>query len=141
MTLQSIDQTAEMGAATRAAEANALFAADTFGRVLATSPAMVRLREAGAALRVDELAQAAIEAFNSRQAELRLELSFGTLDEAQRADLDRLESAMVAFPTVAAYLEAYEAFQGLCRETAGLVSGEIGIDFAANCRPGGCCGG
>ena len=47
---------------------------------------------------------------------------------------------MLAVPTVASYVSATEAFRVVCRETAAVVSTEIGIDLAANCRSGGCCG-
>ncbi|MFH0750685.1 MAG: hypothetical protein V2B17_02500, partial [Chloroflexota bacterium] len=82
----------------------------------------------------------AIEAFQSRQAELRTELTMGILSDAQRAELERLQQAMLAVPSVASYVAATAAFQAVCRETAAVVSAQIGIDFAANCRSGGCCG-
>ena len=47
---------------------------------------------------------------------------------------------MLAVPSVATYVAATAAFQAVCRETAAVVSAQIGIDFAANCRSGGCCG-
>jgi hypothetical protein len=48
---------------------------------------------------------------------------------------------MFAVPSVAAYVAATAAFQAVCRETAAVVTAQIGIDFAANCRSGGgCCG-
>jgi hypothetical protein len=66
---------------------------------------------------------------------------FASVDTAaQRAELERLQMAMFAVPSVASYVAATEAFQAVCRETAVVVSAQIGIDFAANCRSGGCCG-
>jgi len=47
---------------------------------------------------------------------------------------------MYGVPSVTAYLAAMAAFQAVCRDTASIVSAEIGIDFAANSRSGGCCG-
>jgi cell fate (sporulation/competence/biofilm development) regulator YlbF (YheA/YmcA/DUF963 family) len=140
MTLQSVDQAVEPEAATRAAETAVLLAAGAFGTALRGSPEFVRLRAAGAALGTDDAAQEAIQAFNGCQSELQLEIRLGTLDEAQQAQLEGFQAAMLAFPTVAEYLAAQTAFEEICRETATLVSTEIGIDFAANCRSGGCCG-
>ncbi len=97
--------------------------------------------QAEALLAADEAAQQAVSAFMERQQELRLELSFGTITAEQRSDLERLQTAMLAIPTVAEYVAAQQDFEEICRETAGIISGEIGIDFAANCRAGGCCGG
>lgn len=141
MAIQPLDQTAEFEGAARGAEADALFAADAFGAVLRATPELARLSSAHAALGADAPAQTAIEAFNGREQELRLELSFGTITPDQRAELDRLQAALLAVPTVSAYLAAQTALEELCRETAALISAEIGIDFAANCRMSSCCGG
>ena len=140
MTLQSVDQAAEAETAIRETEAQMLLAAGTFGTALRETPAFVRLHETGAGLSVDDAAQEAIEAFNGCRADLQIEIRLGTLDAEQGAEIERLQSAMLAFPTVAEYLAAQAEFEEICRETAGLVTGEIGIDFAANCRAGGCCG-
>jgi cell fate (sporulation/competence/biofilm development) regulator YlbF (YheA/YmcA/DUF963 family) len=141
MALQSIDPGAEAEAAARAVESEVFLAAGNFGTALRGSQEFERLRAAGAALGADGKAQEAIEAFNRRQSDLQFEIRLGTLDATQQAELERLQDAMVAFPTVAEYLAAQDAFEAICRETAELVTSEIGIDFAANCRAGGCCGG
>jgi cell fate (sporulation/competence/biofilm development) regulator YlbF (YheA/YmcA/DUF963 family) len=125
---------------TRTAEAEALMAAGAFGAALRASPEFAALLAANDALSADAEATAAIEAFQSRQAELRPELMMGILTTAQSADLERLQTAMYVVPTVAAYVAATAAFGAVCRETAVVVSAQIGIDFAANCRSGGCCG-
>jgi cell fate (sporulation/competence/biofilm development) regulator YlbF (YheA/YmcA/DUF963 family) len=132
---------ADLAAVTRAAEAEALAAASTFGAVLRASPEFGALLAAENALSADATANAAIEAFGNAQAELRTEAMMGILTAAQRADLERLQKAMLAVPTVASYVAATAAFQAICRETAAVVSAQIGIDFAASCRSGGgCCG-
>ncbi len=127
-------------AAIRAAEADALLAAGAFGGALRASPEFTRLALAGDALSGDPIATAAIDAVQKRPAEQRVQLMFGTLDDAQRAGLESLQAAMLACPSVAAYLTAQADFQAVCRETSAVVSDQIGIDFAANCRAGGCCG-
>ena len=132
---------AEVAAVARAAEAEALTAAGTFGAALRASPEFTALLAAENVLSVDVEANAAIEAFGARQAQLRPEIMMRVLDEAQRADLEGLQKAMVAVPSVATYVAATAAFQAICRETAAVVTAQIGIDFAANCRSGGgCCG-
>ena len=131
---------ADVAAAARAADAAALSAAGTFGAVLRASPEFSALLAAENALSVDVAANAAIEAFGARQAQLRAEITMRVLDKAQRAELERLQKAMLAVPSVATYVAATAAFQAVCRETASVVTAEIGIDFAANCRSGGCCG-
>jgi cell fate (sporulation/competence/biofilm development) regulator YlbF (YheA/YmcA/DUF963 family) len=141
MTLLSVDQSSELGAVSRATETEVLLAAGTFGTALRRGPEFERLRAAGAALGVDDAAQEAIEAFNRCQSDLQLEMRLGKVDARQQAEFDGFQAAVFAFPTVAEYVAAQSAFEAICRETATLVSSEIGIDFAANCRSGGCCGG
>lgn len=136
----STQDAAGLAAAPRAAEAEALTAARTFGATLRASPEFGALRAANDALTAAAGATAAIEAFGARQAELRTEAMMGILTAAQSAELERLQRAMFAVPSVAAYVAATEAFGAVCRETAVVVSAQIGIDFAANCRSGGCCG-
>ena len=131
---------ADLAAATRAAEAEALAAAGTFGAALRASPEFTALLAANTALSADAAATEAIKAFQSRQAELRIELMMGIVPEVERAELERLQQAMLAVPSVATYVAATAAFTALCRETAAVVTAQIGIDFAANCRSGGCCG-
>jgi cell fate (sporulation/competence/biofilm development) regulator YlbF (YheA/YmcA/DUF963 family) len=131
---------ADLAAAARAADAAALTAAGTFGAVLRASPEFGALLAAENVLSVDVEANAAIEAFGARQAQLRPEITMRILDEAQRAELERLQKAMLAVPSVATYVAATAAFQAVCCETASVVTAQIGIDFAANCRSGGCCG-
>lgn len=131
---------ADLGAATRTAEAEALAAAASFGATLRTSPEFTALLAADRVLSADPAATAAIEAFQARQAELRVEIMMGALEDEQQQQLDRLQAAMFAVPSVAAYVAATASFQAVCRESAAVVSGQIGIDFAANSRSGGCCG-
>ena len=135
----STQDAAGLAAAPRAAEAEALMAAGAFGAALRASPEFVALLAANDALSADAGATAAIEAFGDRQAELRTEAMMGILTAVQRAELERLQKAMYAIPTVASYVAATEAFKSVCRETAVVVSAQIGIDFAANSRSGGCC--
>ncbi len=130
----------DLAAATRAAEIDALSAASTFGAVLRARPEFAALLAASQAIAADTQAAAAIEAFQSRQEDLRIELMMGVLPEAQREELERLQAAMYAVPSVASYVAATATFQAVCRETAAVISAQIGIDFAANSRSGGCCG-
>ena len=136
----STQDSAELAVGQRAAEAEALTAAGTFGAALRASPEFGALLAANDALTADAGATAAIEAFADRQAELRTEAMMGILTAAQRAELERLQKTMYAIPTVASYVAATEALGAVCRETAVVVSAQIGIDFAANSRSGGCCG-
>lgn len=122
------------------AEAEALAAASAFGAALKASAEFTALAAADEAISQDAEATAAIAAFNNLQQQLRAEITTGSLQDSQRAELDQRQQTMYAVPSVATYLAAMAAFQAVCRDTASIVSAEIGIDFAANSRSGGCCG-
>ena len=132
-----LDPTLEAPTAT---EAEVMAAARALGTALKASKEFSELVAADEAITLDAEATAAITAFNSLQQELRAEISMGVLDDAQRAELERRQQAMTAVPSISAYLEAMAAFQAVCRDTASIVSAQIGIDFAANSRSSGCCG-
>ena len=121
-------------------ELQAISAADAFGVALHESAAFAALVRADRELAADEDAQAAIAAFERRQDELRTELTFRTLTAEHQGELERLQAAMLEVPAVAAYVAAQAALSDACRQLAAIVSGEIGIDFAANCGSGSCCG-
>ncbi|MGC8634241.1 MAG: YlbF family regulator [Candidatus Limnocylindrales bacterium] len=117
----------------------AFSAADALGVSLRESAEFAALVRAERDLEADAAAQAAMAAFERRQDELRVEITFRTLTAAHQAELEGLQSAMYEVPTVAAYVRAQAELADLCRQAAAVVSAEIGIDFAANCGSS-CCG-
>ena len=121
-------------------ELQAYSAADVLGTALHESAEFAALAQADRDLAADEAAQAAMDAFQRRQDDLRIELTFRTLTDEHKAELERLQAAMFETPAVARYLAAQAALADMCRQAAAIVSGEIGIDFAANCGSSGCCG-
>ncbi len=139
--LASVTQDPAVAAATTAAEIDALTAGATFGAALRATPEFTALLEAGKALDDDPVARAAIHAYNEKREDLRVEAAMNLMTEEQAAEIGQLLEAMHAVPSVIAYVAATTAFGDLCRETSAVVSGLIGIDFAANSRSGGCCGG
>lgn len=128
-------------AAARAAEIDALSAATSFGEALRTTPEFAALIAADQEMRIDEAASAAIAAYSAKQDAYRVEAAMNMLEEEVARELAALLDAMYAVPSVSRYFEAMHTFEALCRETAAVITAEIGIDFAANCRAGGCCGG
>ena len=141
MTLQTrLADDAEVEVARQAAEVEALLAAEALGTALRASPEFGALLAAGTALEADAGSTAAIGAFQRRQAGLRMPITLGTLSDAERAELEGLQAAVLACPAVAAYFAAQTTFAEVCRETAAIVTNRTGIDFAANSRSGGCCG-
>jgi cell fate (sporulation/competence/biofilm development) regulator YlbF (YheA/YmcA/DUF963 family) len=68
-------------------------------------------------------------------------LQWGRDDSGQHAaELERLELEMEALPLVKAYRQAEMEVQQLFQAVDEIVSQEAGVAFAANAKPGGCCG-
>jgi len=139
--LASTTQDPALAAATTAAEIDALTAGATFGAALRATPEFTALLGTGKALDADPIARAAIHAYNEKREDLRVEAAMNLMTQEQTDELGRLLEAMHEVPSVIAYVAATAAFGALCRETSTVISGLIGIDFAANSRSGGCCGG
>lgn len=121
-------------------EGEALEAAREFAEALAETEEYQAFERAQAALQRDGAAQEAIRAFQERQQALGWELRFGIASDEDRAALQQLERAMLAVPSVQAYLEAQERLSRLCGELATLISETIGLSFVAGCGPGCACG-
>ena len=121
-------------------EGQALQAAREFAAALAETAEYRAFDEAQVALRRDQVAQDAIRAFQDKQQALGWGLRLGLVTDAERQELQRLEQAMLALPTVQAYMRAQEELSRLCGELAGLISDAIRLDFAGGCGPGCCCG-
>ncbi len=124
----------------RISEDHALEAAREFASALAETAEYQAFDEAQTELRRDAAAQAAIRAFRKKQEALGWQLRAGLVGDDERAELRRLEQAMLAWPTVQAYVQAQERLSVLCRELADLISSVIGLEIAACCGPGCACG-
>lgn len=124
----------------RIGEDQALQAAREFAAALAETVEYHAFEDAQLALQRERAAQEAIRAFREKQQALGWELRFGLVADADQEELRRLEQAMLAQPTVQAYVEAQEGLSRLCGELAGLISDTIGLNFAAGCGPGCACG-
>jgi cell fate (sporulation/competence/biofilm development) regulator YlbF (YheA/YmcA/DUF963 family) len=139
--LSTASQDPALAAATAAAEIGALTAGAAFGAALRATPEFAALTTAGRALDADPAARSAIHAYNERREDLGVEAAMDLLAAEQSDEIARLLDEMYAVPSVIAYVNATTDFGDLCKEAAAVVSGLIGIDFAANSRSGGCCGG
>lgn len=124
---------------TDTATAEVRAAARAFTQALAETPAFKAFEEAGAMLDNDVPAQQAIAAYQARQQSLQMMLQLNAVSPEERAELNRLQQAMLAEPGVVAYLQAQDNLVILCRAAADLLSERIGLNFAAACRSG-CCG-
>lgn len=114
-------------------------AARAFAQVLAETPVFKAFEEAGVMLDNDLPAQQAIAAYQAKQQALQMMLQLNAVSPEERAELNRLHQAMLAEPSVVAYLQAQDNLVILSRGAAELLSERIGLNFAAACRSG-CCG-
>src|SRR5512136_3084671 len=109
------------------AEADALEAARALAAALAETLQFKALDQAAVAMRHDNDARAAIHAFQQRQRDLGWKLQMGLLSDAERQHLQTLQMAMLARPTIRAFMNAQQQFARVCYETSELVSGIIGL--------------
>lgn len=116
-----------------------LRAARQLGAALAESEEYRVMKAAERAMQSDAEAMAAISAVQKYQESLGWQLETGLLTDEQRAELQRLQDAMIAQPAVRRYMEAQQRFMELCQEAAALVSSQVGLDITAGLG-GGCCG-
>lgn len=105
---------------------------------LADSEAFRAYEQAAEQLRLDEAAQQAIGAFQSKQQSLQMMLRLNAVSAEDRAELERLQQAFLAQPSVAAYLQAQENLTMVCQAINDVIAQRIDLNFAAACGPG-CC--
>jgi cell fate (sporulation/competence/biofilm development) regulator YlbF (YheA/YmcA/DUF963 family) len=114
-------------------------AARNLAAALAETPEYKAFEEAYVRFRDDERGQEALWAYQEQQRLLQPMLMLGAASAEQRAELDELREAWMAEASVSQYLEAQTALSTLARAIDELLSGKIGLGFAAACRPS-CCG-
>jgi cell fate (sporulation/competence/biofilm development) regulator YlbF (YheA/YmcA/DUF963 family) len=91
------------------------------------------------ALDQDPAAQQALTDFQDKQQSLQMMQRLNAVNLDDQAELDRLYRAMLAQPTVAAYLQAQTNVTALCQTAANMLSEKIELNFVSACRPSGCC--
>ncbi|MFO7623781.1 MAG: YlbF family regulator [Anaerolineales bacterium] len=89
-------------------------------------------------LRQDTEAQEAIRAFQEKQSSLQMMLMLNAVSPEDRQELERLQKAFIAHPTVAAYLQAQDNLTAVCQTVAQMLNESTGLSFSAACGPG-CC--
>jgi cell fate (sporulation/competence/biofilm development) regulator YlbF (YheA/YmcA/DUF963 family) len=113
-------------------------AARDFARVLTETPQFKAFEQANDRLNSDEQAQQVLEAFQAKQQSLRMMLMLNAASAEETAELERLRGAVLADPSVAAYLQAQQDLTAVCHAAADLLTQRIGMSFTAACGPG-CC--
>ena len=112
-------------------------AARDFAQVLAETTQFKAFEQANDRLNNDEQAQRVLEAFQAKQQSLRAMLMLNAASAEETAELERLRAAVLADPSVAAYLQAQQDLTAVCHAAADLLLQQIGLNFASACSP--CC--
>ncbi|MFZ6020681.1 MAG: YlbF family regulator [Chloroflexota bacterium] len=88
----------------------------------------------------DETAQQTLYQLRQKQEEVRNQRLSSPVSEADQAEIKRLEQIFYEQPSVKHYLEAQNDLLALAQNQGDTLSEALGLDFAAVCRRGGCCG-
>jgi cell fate (sporulation/competence/biofilm development) regulator YlbF (YheA/YmcA/DUF963 family) len=87
----------------------------------------------------DAAAQMELKAFKKKQQEINQTFRQDGDRQKALAELDKLQSLLLKNPAIANYTAAQEALMAICTEAGGMLSKNIGLDYAAVCAPS-CCG-
>lgn len=115
-----------------------LTAAHAFAQALAESTEFRAYERASEHLSQDDTAQQAIQAFQNKQQSLQMMLVLNAVSQEDRAELDRLQKAILDHPSLVAYMKAQEELSILCQAAANILSERIGLSYTSVCGPG-CC--
>lgn len=114
-------------------------AARDFAVALAETPQFKSFEQAAYALRHDQKAQLAMEAYHHRRKSLQGMLVLNAVGVEEQVELERLRQRYLAEPSVQAYLQAHGELVTICQAAADLLSRYIGVDYSAACGTS-CCG-
>jgi cell fate (sporulation/competence/biofilm development) regulator YlbF (YheA/YmcA/DUF963 family) len=114
-------------------------AARDFAAALAETPQFKAFEQAAYAFRNDQVAQKAMQALQQKQLSLRPLMQLNALSNTQREELLELQSAFTSQTVVQEYFSAQAELTTLCQALGDVLSGAIGLNYAAVCAAS-CCG-
>jgi cell fate (sporulation/competence/biofilm development) regulator YlbF (YheA/YmcA/DUF963 family) len=114
-------------------------AARAFAAALAETTQFKAFEQAYDTLRKDSPAQEALAAYREKARSLQAMLMLSAVEEAERAELERLKQDYLSRPGVRAYNAAEADLIELSQAVAGRISEAIGLNYAASCGAS-CCG-
>ncbi len=109
-----------------------------FAVVLAETPQFKAYEEAAERLNHDPVAQRAIDAYQAKRESLQAMLMLNAVNDADQAELQRLQNVFSSAPAVMAYAQAQADLMAICQAVADGLSEAIGLNYAAACSSG-CC--
>jgi cell fate (sporulation/competence/biofilm development) regulator YlbF (YheA/YmcA/DUF963 family) len=87
----------------------------------------------------DSAAQTELKAFKQKQQAINQTFRQDGDREKALAELEKLQNSLLKNPAIANYTAAQEALMNICTDAGGMLSKDIGLDYAAVCAPN-CCG-
>ena len=114
-------------------------AARNFAAALSETAQFKAFEQAYDTLRKDSPAQEALAAYREKARSLQAMLMLSAVEEAERAELERLKQDYLSRPGVRAYNAAEADLIELSQAVAGRISEAIGLNYAASCGAS-CCG-
>lgn len=117
-----------------------MLAAKQFVETFAETPQFLAFEQAHFTYRRDAQAQSALQEFQKKQSSLKALLMLNAVSDEDRQELERLKDQFSNQPSVLQYAKAQEELVAISQEIGDLLSNAIGLDYAASCKTGGCCG-
>jgi len=117
-----------------------LQAARDFAAALVETPQYQAFEQASEQVRTDTHAQNVVQAYQAKQRSLQGVMMLNALGKEDQEELEHLREQFLTQPSVVEYNQAQAALVAMCQASGDLLSQSIGLDFAAACKTGGCCG-
>jgi cell fate (sporulation/competence/biofilm development) regulator YlbF (YheA/YmcA/DUF963 family) len=114
-------------------------AARDFAAVLSETQQFKAFEQAAEVFQQDEVAQRAMQAYESKQQSLRALLMLNVVPAEEQKELEQLRQNFISQPSVVAYLQAQNDLMALSQACADLLSQATGLNYAASCGSS-CCG-
>ncbi|MCX6054408.1 MAG: YlbF family regulator [Chloroflexi bacterium] len=111
-----------------------------FAEIFESTPQFQEFTQAYLAFRQDEEVQKTLQEFQKKQASLRALLALNAVSEEDRLEIKNLRGKYSQQPSYVRYTNAQEKLVELGQEIGDYLTNEIGLDFGASCKTGGCCG-
>ena len=114
-------------------------AARDFAAVLSETQQFKAFEQAAGVFQKDEVAQHAMQAYESEQQSLQALLMLNAVSAEEQKELEHLRQNFISQPSVMAYLQAQNDLMVLSQACASLLSQATGLNYSASCGSS-CCG-
>lgn len=114
-------------------------AARDFAAALSETPQFKAFEQVARVFQKDEVAQRAMQAYESKQQSLRALVMLNAVSAEEQKELEHLQQDFMSEPSVVAYFQAQNDLIALSQACASLLSQATGLNYSASCCSS-CCG-